>query len=89
MFSTHTEYCPVLSVIIAPPQWRAWHVRSEVVLGGGDFRPVGFVVNSERTWIARIDLLAMLAAQQGTKVLGPGEMSPFVTFLDPQSQASH
>ena len=47
-------------------------------------RPVGFVVNSTRTWIARIDLLAMLAARQGDKVLGPGEMSAFVTFLDPQ-----
>lgn len=48
-------------------------------IAGG--KPVGFVVNDARTWVARVDLQALLALQHaGT--LGPGETAPAVTMLD-------
>jgi hypothetical protein len=46
--------------------------------------PVGFVVNSDLKWVARIDLAGMLAAggPDASAMLTDVMMSPFVTFLD-------
>jgi hypothetical protein len=46
--------------------------------------PVGFVVDSQRQWVARIDLAAMLAAGEadGSAMLSQDMMAPFVTYLD-------
>jgi hypothetical protein len=44
-------------------------------------KSVGFVVNAEQRWIARIDFESMLATHSPNP-LGPAEMAPFVTFLD-------
>jgi hypothetical protein len=48
-------------------------------IAGG--KPVGFVVNADQRWIARIDLESMLATHSPNP-LGPAEMAPFITFLD-------
>jgi hypothetical protein len=52
-----------------------------VTTGIATGKPVGFVVNAEQRWIARIDLESMLATHSPSP-LGPAEMAPFVTFLD-------
>jgi hypothetical protein len=53
------------------------------ILGNG---PVGFVVDSGKQWVARVDLAKMVAAGVGsdaaTTELDSAAMAPFVTYLD-------
>ena len=51
------------------------------ILGG---KPVAFFVSLDRKWVARVDLLGLLALPRG-RTLGAGELAPLVTMLD----ASH
>jgi hypothetical protein len=46
--------------------------------------PVGFVVDSQRQWVGRVDLAGMLAAggADATAMLTTTSMAPFVTYLD-------
>ena len=71
----------------APGSINAWSNMGDphgiaVTTGIANGKPVGFVVNSDRSWIARIDREGMLATL-ATSQLGPAEMARFVTFLDP------
>jgi hypothetical protein len=72
----------------APGSINAWRNMGDphgiaVTTGLADGKSVGFVVDSSRSWIARIDLEAMLATH-ATNQLGPAETARFVTFLDAQ-----
>jgi len=56
-------------------------VTTAITTGG----PVGFVVDSGRQWVARVDLAAMLANTQtdaSAAMLTDGQMASYVTFLD-------
>jgi hypothetical protein len=48
------------------------------IVGG---RPTGFFVSQDRKWVARVDLLGLLALPRG-RTLGSGELAPLVTMLD-------
>ncbi len=47
------------------------------ILGG---KPTGFFVSADRKWVARVDLLGLLALPRG-RTLGSGELAPLVTML--------
>jgi hypothetical protein len=51
------------------------------ITGGG---PVGFVVDTDLRWVARVDLAMMVATEQAdaASILTAAQMAPFVTFLD-------
>lgn len=69
-----------------PPGESSWNnlgdphgIAVAASISGG--RPVGFFVSQDRKWVARVDLLGMLALPRG-RTLGSGEIAPLVTMLD-------
>ena len=56
-----------------------------VATGLADGRPVGFVVNSERTWVARVDLTAMSSVPAPADGL-MSDITSAVTYLDARTR---
>ena len=58
------------------------HGIGAMALGG---KPVGLVVNRQRTWIARVDLARMSALPATDGIIEAADMASAVTFLDPRT----
>ncbi len=67
----------------AKPRSREIAVSSSIL----DGKAVGFVVDTNRRWVARIDLAAMAGLRPASGVsLSVTEMAPVVTYLDGQNR---
>ena len=75
----------VTGLLPAPPGESSWANLGDPhgiavaasIVGG---KPTGFFVSADRKWVARVDLLGLLALPRG-RTLGSGEVAPLVTML--------
>ena len=59
-----------------------------VTTGIADGRSVGFLVNSQREWVARVDLATLLSLSSTTTATSLSDISSAVTFLDGRTKKS-